>query len=272
MTILDQIVEDKRAEIATQKKSVSVEQMRRDAEQRRDTRQFREAVVRTASHHPAIIAEIKRGSPSLGCAHRDLDVVSLAQEYQAGGAAALSVLTDRKHFFATASDFAQVRQAQSLPMLRKEFIVDEYQVYESRVLGADCILLIMAILSVPRAVALAQAARELQMDVLVEAHTGEELRAAVAHVPYDLIGINNRDLRTFQTAYERTLDLADLVPDRSRLVAESGLKDPESIRHLWAAGIRIFLIGEAFITSRTPRVTVHHFVHCHEYITDQATA
>lgn len=227
-------------------------------------RGFRQRLDAAAVDRPAIIAEIKRGSPSLGCLRPQLNASAQAGHYAAGGAACLSVLTDEQFFFGHDRDLVAAREACPLPALRKDFVVDEYQLYESRVLGADCILLIMACLTPGQARALAETAHRLHLDVLCEVHDESELQAALDHVPYDLLGINSRNLKTFSTSTELTLALAERVPDRSRLVAESGLKAPGDLRALWDAGIRRYLIGEAFVRGSDPRATVAAFVNFRE--------
>ena len=260
MTILDEIVQHKKSEIRQREEACSLDDLMRQIGSASPPRGFRRTVTEQATVAPSIIAEVKRGSPSLGCVKPNMDVVDQAKQYEDGGASALSVLTDTHYFYANESDFTAIRSATSLPMLRKEFIVDTYQVYESRAIGADCILLIMSILTSDMATRLASVAQELGMDVLVETHTVDELRQVLEGIPHDLIGVNNRNLRTFETSYRHTLELADAVPNRAILVAESGLKDKDAIAELWGEGITIFLVGEAFVVSANPRLTVNSFV------------
>lgn len=259
-TILETIVAHKRRELAERRAATPLEALRERADDATPGRGFADALQTAAAAHPAIVAEIKRGSPSLGCIRPDLDPAELAGHYRQGGAAALSVLTDQPFFFGSDTDFLEARRGAPLPMLRKDFIIDPYQVYESRLLGADCILVILAILDDPDAAALTTLARNLGMDVLVETHTEEEVRRAVAHCDFSLLGINNRDLKTFKTDLAVTEQLAEAAPDRDRLVAESGLHHPEDVQRLWTCGVRRFLIGEAFVRSGRPAETVHQFV------------
>ena len=259
-TILDSIVEHKRGEIAARRAQTPLAELEHRLGTAVAPRGFARSLAQAAADHPAVIAEIKRGSPSLGCIRPELDAPAQAEAYERGGAAALSVLTDQKFFFGSDADFISARERVGLPMLRKEFIIDEYQLHESRVLGADCILLIMAILTDEQAAKLAETARELGLDVLAEGHNANELRRALDLVDSDLIGINSRNLRSFETSEEVTLKLAKLTPDRDRLVAESGLHNPAAIRRLWEHGIRRFLVGEAFVKSEDPEATVRSFV------------
>jgi indole-3-glycerol phosphate synthase len=259
-TILDTIVARKREELVQRQVVRSLAAIQSLAAASTAPRGFAQALARAAAERPAIISEIKRGSPSLGCIRPDLDASGQALNYERGGASALSVLTDIDFFFGSDEDFRSVRESVTLPMLRKDFIIDEYQVYESRALGADCILLIMAILSDEQASALADLVHELGMTVLAETHSVAEIQRAVDHVDYDLIGINNRNLKTFETSEKVTLELAEMVPDRDKLVAESGLHSPDAIRRLWHQDIRRFLIGEAFVRAEDPEATVRSFV------------
>lgn len=262
-TILDQIVEVKRDEIAVRKARMPLSELRTRIDEQPEPRGFAshlDAVV--AAGRPGVIAEIKRGSPSLGCIRPELDAALQGGAYEQGGAAALSVLTDETFFFGSDCDFTDTRAAVSLPMLRKEFIIDEYQIYESRALGADCILLILSILEDAEARALCDCVHGLGMDVLAETHSREEIDRAVSHLDFDLLGINNRDLNTFDTRIEHTSEMADAVADRNTLVAESGLHDPADIAALWEQGIGRFLVGEAFVRGDDPAATVRSFVEC----------
>jgi indole-3-glycerol phosphate synthase len=257
-TILDTIVGRKRVEIAERKAQTSQAQLEARIAESADPRGFAANLARVAESGPAIIAEIKRGSPSLGLIRPDLVAAEQAKAYTAGGAAALSVLTDIDFFFGSDADFAEARAVTPLPMLRKEFIIDEWQLYESRALGADCVLLILAILSDAEATRLAESAKALGMDVLAETHTAEEIRRARDHVPYDLLGINNRNLKTFDTDAQTTFDLAGDAP-LDTLVAESGLHSPDVIADFLDAGICRFLIGEAFVRAADPQAQVASF-------------
>lgn len=204
----------------------------------------------------AVIAEIKRASPSKGLIRDDFDVAWLASRYAAGGAACLSVLTDQRFFQGEAGYLAQARAACTLPVLRKDFIIDPIQVVEARTLGADCILLIAAALDDDMMLKLAQQAFDLGMDVLAEVHNAAEL-ARVLHLPQDtILGINNRDLNTFDTTLETSFALREHVPAERLLVSESGIYTGADIEQLHAHDIGVFLIGESFMRQPDPGVAV----------------
>ncbi len=216
------------------------------------TRAFSAALFRRiTSGSAAVIAEVKKASPSKGLIRADFDPVAIARSYEAGGAACLSVLTDVEFFQGSDDYLRQARAACTLPVLRKDFIIDAYQVFEARALGADCILLIVAALDDGRLLELAGLARSLRMDVLVEAHDASELSRALA-VPDALIGINNRDLRTFKTSLDTTLSLRQRVPRGRGLITESGIRARDDVERLRAADVHAFLIGESFMRAADP--------------------
>jgi indole-3-glycerol phosphate synthase len=199
----------------------------------------------------AVIAEIKKASPSRGMLREDFNPAQIATSYEKGGAACLSVLTDVDFFKGADVYLQQARAACSLPVLRKDFIVDPYQVYEARVLGADAVLLIVAALSDGMLRELLQLSSHLGMDVLVEVHDAEELERALA-IPAPLLGINNRDLRSFQTSLDVTLDLLEKIPEDRIVVTESGIHTVEDVALMRSRGVNVFLVGEAFMKAPEP--------------------
>jgi indole-3-glycerol phosphate synthase len=207
--------------------------------------------ARLATGRPAVIAEVKKASPSRGVLRADFRPAAIAESYQRGGAACLSVLTDVDFFQGADAYLQEARAACALPVLRKDFVIDPYQVYEARCLGADCILLIVAALDDDRLRGLAQLAGELGMDALVEVHTAAELERALA-VPAPLVGINNRDLHSFETRLETTLSLLDRIPADRLVVTESGIHTPEDVARMRAHGVHAFLVGEAFMRADDP--------------------
>jgi len=250
--ILEKILAVKAEEIAKSKTVVDEAAMRRRAEEAGTPRDFVGSLRRKISAGlPAVIAEIKKASPSKGLLREQFDPSAIARSYAQHGAACLSVLTDERFFQGRAEDLSAARGACELPALRKDFVVDPYQVYQSRALGADCILLIVAALDLPRMRALEAAAASLGMAVLAEVHDRSELELAL-QLSTPLIGINNRDLRTFDTQLETTLGLAPLVSNPRIVVTESGILLPEHVHRLQRGGVRAFLVGEAFMRASEP--------------------
>ena len=254
--ILDKIVAVKREEIAAAVHRKPLSAMRADAESRVLTRDFIAALRRKiAAGQSAVIAEIKKASPSKGVLREDFIPADIAQSYAEGdgktSAACLSVLTDRQFFQGEPDFLKQARASCELPVLRKDFMVDSYQVYESRVMGADCILLITACLDDARMAELEAIARSLDMAVLVEVHDGAELQRALK-LRTPLIGINNRNLRSFEVSLETTLALRKDVPADRLLVTESGIGTPDDVKRMRDAGVDAFLVGEAFMRASDP--------------------
>ncbi|HEY1228500.1 MAG TPA: indole-3-glycerol phosphate synthase TrpC [Ramlibacter sp.] len=250
--ILDKIVAVKREEIAAAKKKVPLEAMRADAESRVLTRGFEEALRRKiAAGRAAVIAEVKKASPSKGVLRPDFIPADIAQSYAEHGAACLSVLTDRQFFQGQPDYLKQARASCDLPVLRKDFLVDPYQVYEARAMGADCILLIAACLDDAQMAELEAIARSLDMAVLVEVHDGAELQRALK-LRTPLVGINNRTLRTFEVSLDTTLGLLAEVPKDKLLVTESGILAAADVRRMREAGVHAFLVGEAFMRADEP--------------------
>jgi indole-3-glycerol phosphate synthase len=250
--ILARIVAVKRAEIAAGRALRDLATVRRQAEARGDLRDFAAALQgRVAAGDAAVIAEIKKASPSKGVLREDFRPAEIASSYQRRGAAALSVLTDAPFFQGSADSLAAARSAAALPALRKDFVVDPWQVFESRAMGADAILLIAAVLDDAQMIDFETLALELGMSVLVEVHDAHELERALA-LRTPLIGINNRNLRTFEVALETTLGLLAKVPPGRLVVTESGIRVPADIRRMRAAGVHAFLVGEAFMRADDP--------------------
>jgi indole-3-glycerol phosphate synthase len=198
-----------------------------------------------------VIAEVKKASPSKGVIRADFHPAQIARSYERGGAACLSVLTDVDFFQGSDAYLQQARAACALPVLRKDFVIDDYQVYEARTLGADCVLLIVAALGDAALAELSGLALELGMDVLVEVHDIDELERAL-QVPVPLVGINNRNLRTFEVSLDTTLAMRDMVPKDRLLVTESGIVTPQDVALLRSHGVEAFLVGEAFMRAPDP--------------------
>jgi len=252
--ILKKILAVKAQEIAQARAREPLVAVRARAEARGDVRDFGDALERAiAAGGAGVIAEIKKASPSRGVLRASFDPAAIAQSYARHGAACLSVLTDVQFFQGKLQYLDEVRAAVELPVLRKDFLVDEYQVFESRAAGADCILLIVAALDNGQMHALAQCASQLGMAVLVEVHDGAELDRALA-LATPLIGINNRDLRDFSVSLQTTIDLLARVPAGRRVVAESGILAPSDVARLRAAGVAAYLVGEAFMRAPDPGV------------------
>jgi indole-3-glycerol phosphate synthase len=254
--ILNKIVAVKREEVAAAIKRKPLAAMRFDAESRVLTRDFVGALrAKISAGKPAVIAEIKKASPSKGVLRADFIPADIAQSYAEHGAACLSVLTDKDFFQGSIDYLKQARASCSLPVLRKDFIVDPYQVYESRVMGADCILLIAACLDDAQMKALEALAFSLDMAVLVEVHDRAELKRAL-QLRTPLLGINNRNLQTFEVSLDTTLGLVQDVPADRLLVTESGIMTAADVARLRAAKVNAFLVGEAFMRADDPGVAL----------------
>lgn len=250
--ILKRILARKAEEIAERSRRVSMRELGSRIEGMPAPRPFADALrARVAKGDAAVIAEIKRASPSRGVLREHFEPAAIAREYEAGGAAALSVLTDRDFFQGDDAHLGDARAACTLPVLRKDFTIDPYQVYEARALGADCILLIVAALGDASINELAGLAVHLDMDVLVEVHDGDELER-VLHLDRLLLGINSRNLRTFETSLDTIIGLLGSIPDDRLVVAESGIHTREDVRRLRKHGVHSFLVGEAFMRAEHP--------------------
>jgi indole-3-glycerol phosphate synthase len=245
MTILDDIVRDKREEIARRRVATSRAELEQRCRELPPPRDF-VAALRPPPGGVRVIAEVKKASPSRGVLAAEVDPVALARRYAEHGAAAISVLTDEKYFRGSLQDLLAVRAAVSVPLLRKDFTLDEYQLWEARAAGADAVLLIVAILEPPMLRELAAAAKGLGLAALVECHTAAEVDTAVT-AGAGVIGINNRDLRTFETRLETTLTLRSLVPPGPLVVSESGFFTAADVRRVAAVGVDAVLVGEALV-------------------------
>ncbi len=255
--ILAKILDTKRTEVATARQMRSESEVLHEAQSRQDIRGFARAIEdKIAQGKPAVIAEIKRASPSKGVIREDFRPADIAASYACHGAACLSVLTDVQYFQGGYDHLRQARAACSLPVLRKDFLIDPYQVIHARALGADCVLLIAAALAPAQMRELETVAADLGMDVLVEVHDREELDAALS-LNTPLIGINNRNLRTFETRLETTLAMLADVPAGKRVVTESGILLPEDADRMRAHGVQAFLVGEAFMRAPDPGTALH---------------
>lgn len=250
--ILKKIMHRKEEEVRGRASVLPLAGLERAAAEADLPRGFADALAaRIAAGAPAVIAEIKKASPSKGVLREDFRPAEIAASYARGGAACLSVLTDRDFFQGSEAYLAEARAACTLPVIRKDFIIDPYQVVEARAIGADCILLIVACLSDARMAELNRLASELGMDVLVEVHDAEELDRALA-LPGRLIGINNRDLRTFHVSLDTTIGLLEAIPADRILVTESGILGPADVARMRRHGVNAFLVGEAFMRADDP--------------------
>ena len=250
--ILQRIVAVKQEEVARARSARSLADLCSDLAQAPAVRGFATALrARVAAGQPAVIAEVKKASPSKGVLREHFVPADIARSYEAGGAACLSVLTDVQFFQGSADYLQQARAACSLPVLRKDFIIDPYQVVEARVMGADCVLLIAACLDDAQMAELEACAMELGLDVLVEVHDGPELERAL-RLKTPLVGVNNRNLRTFEVSLDTTLGLRDRIPAGRLLVTESGILAREDVRRMRDAGVHAFLVGEAFMRAPDP--------------------
>jgi indole-3-glycerol phosphate synthase len=250
--ILQRILETKRGEIEAARRALPQDELEARARAAPPTRDFVGALrAKIAAGRPAVIAEIKRASPSKGLLRADFDPATIARSYEAGGAACLSVLTDRQYFQGAPEHLVAARAACTLPVLRKDFVIEPYQLYESRAMGADCVLLIAAALGAEAMRELEAIAGGLGMAVLVEVHDTGELEAALT-LATPLIGINNRNLRTFETHLETTLDLRSRIAEDRIPVSESGISSAADMARLRSAGVHCVLVGEMFMRVEQP--------------------
>ncbi len=250
--ILKKILATKEIEVAASKAAVSLDQLQALAEAQPEPRDFVGSIYKkVVANKPAVIAEIKKASPSKGIIREDFNPAQIARSYEKGGAACLSVLTDAEYFQGSAEYLRQARAACKLPVLRKDFMIDPYQIFEARAMGADCVLLIVAALELKQMQALELLANELGMAVLVEVHDADELELAL-QLDTPLIGINNRNLRTFEVSLQTTLDLLKVLPEDRFVVTESGIFTPEDVKLMRDNDVQAFLVGEAFMRQPDP--------------------
>ena len=250
--VLKRILKQKTLEIVARSENISMQVLSQKVESAPPPRGFVDAIEHTLQNgRPAVIAEIKKASPSKGIIREDFNPAEIAASYAQGGATCLSVLTDMEFFQGADEYLALARQSCEIPVLRKDFMIDPYQVYESRVIGADCILLIVAALGDATLLELSQLAHHLNMDVLVEVHDKEELERAL-RLNCRLIGINNRNLRTFETKLETTLELLAGIPEDRIVVTESAIHTRQDIELMLDNGVNAFLVGEAFMRAAQP--------------------
>ena len=255
MTILDKIIESKRAEVVSRKISTPLSALVNAPLYGRKCLSMKESLLNSES---GIISEFKRKSPSLGWINEEADVVEVAAGYSAAGASGISILTDSEFFGGSPLDIMAARQFVACPVLRKDFMIDEYQLYEAKAMGADVVLLIAAALTVKQTLELASKAHELGLEVLLEVHNEQELGHANDFV--DMLGVNNRNLKTFEQSIQTSFDLAALIPDQFVKVSESGISKIETVRELRAVGYKGFLMGENFMKEENPASALVNFI------------
>jgi indole-3-glycerol phosphate synthase len=250
---LDELVHATRVELEERKSGHPLAELERTAREHGEGRPFNEALSRPGT---SVIAEYKRRSPSAGTIREGATVTEMVRAYERGGAAAISMLTEREHFGGSLADLREAREATELPILRKDFTVDPYQLYEAKSVGADAVLLVVGALEPDELAALHREARALDLDTLVEVHDEEELNAALELVDADVIGINNRDLEDFSVDLSRTLDLLPSVPAGKTVVSESGIASRQSVEELEAVGVDAVLVGESLMRAEDPEAAV----------------
>ena len=253
--ILSEIIANKRFEVDLQKQAISIEQLQEGISEAPVIRSMKQAL---ASFKTGVMAEFKRRSPSKGWIKQDARPEEIVLSYATAGASALSILTDEKFFGGSLKDIRIARPLVEIPILRKDFIIDEYQLYQAKIVGADAVLLIAAALEQERCNELTEKAHSLGLEVLLEIHSPEEL--SYINEKIDMVGINNRNLGTFFTDVENSFRLAGQLPQDAVLVSESGISDPEIVKRLRTAGFRGFLIGETFMKTQQPGETLQNFL------------
>lgn len=253
--ILDKIIESKKVEVASRKLQLPISTLEKAPAFTRKCLSMKESLLQSES---GIISEFKRKSPSLGWIHEDADSVDITSGYCAAGASGISILTDLEYFGGTPMDLMAARQFVACPILRKDFVIDEYQLYEAKAIGADVILLIAAALTVEKTLELAKKAHELGLEVLLEVHNAEEIGHANDYV--DLMGVNNRNLKTFEQSIQISFDLAAEIPDKFVKVSESGISKVETVNELRKVGYKGFLMGENFMKEENPAEALLKFI------------
>lgn len=257
MTILDKIVIRKKEEVALAKQHVSIKDLEKTVYFNRNTHSFKKFLL--DEEHTGIIAEFKRRSPSKGVINAKASVTEVTQAYTSAGASALSVLTDIDFFGGSKEDLLEAREANSIPILRKDFMIDEYQIIEAKAWGADIVLLIASILSPHEIKSLASVAKGLGLNVLLEVHNREELERSICD-DLDAIGVNNRNLADFTVDINTSFELVNEIPDKFMKISESAISSTETIHELKKAGFNGFLIGENFMKTTNPGEAIRHFV------------
>lgn len=253
--ILNEIIAAKQIQLEKEKKVVSLALLQEGLSEKYPVRSMKKALIESST---GIISEFKRKSPSKGWIKENAEVEDIIPQYEANGASALSILTDTPFFGGCIKDLKTARSLVDIPILRKDFIIDEYQLYQAKIIGADVVLLIAAALSVKECEHLARIARELHLEVLLEIHSEDELAYINEYV--DMVGVNNRNLGTFHTDIDNSFRLASLLPSTIPLVSESGISSPETIRQLQEVGFKGFLIGESFMKTENPGNALKEFI------------
>ncbi len=255
MTILDKIIADKRLEVASRKVTTPLADLEKAPAFERKCLSLKQNLLISES---GIISEFKRKSPSLGWIHEHADVVQVTEGYSRAGASGISILTDFPYFGGTPQDLMAARPQVTCPILRKDFVIDEYQLFEAKAMGADVVLLIAAALTVKETLELARKAHDLGLEILLEVHNAEELGHANDHV--DMLGVNNRNLKTFEQSIQTSFDLAALIPDKFVKVSESGISKVETVKQLREVGYKGFLMGENFMKEDDPAEALVRFI------------
>lgn len=257
MNILETICNNKRLEVARQKEAASFSYLKKILNSHeREVISFKQSLINSDT---GIIAEFKKKSPSKGWIHENADIISVTKGYENSGASAISCLTDEPFFGGSFNDFRRVRETvNTIPLLRKDFIIDEYQIYQSKIMGADVILLIAACLSPDESYRFTNIAHDLGMEVLLEIHNEKELEYIQPNI--DVVGINNRNLKTFITDIQRTIELSHKIPTKVVKISESGLSDPATVAELRKEGFKGFLMGETFMKANSPANTLKNFI------------